>query len=71
MAMTQPADYAPPAETRSGGISIEAKLYAGIALFLALVVTATVIWGPVGLAMSALACVPFCYAGILLITVGK
>ena len=54
-----------------GGISIEAKLFAGIALFLALVVTATVIWGPVGLAMSALACVPFCYAGILLITVGK
>ena len=42
MAMTQTADYATPAETRSGGISIEAKLYAGIALFLALVVTAII-----------------------------
>lgn len=72
MTMTNAADTALPAsKPRSGGISIEARLYAGVAVFLALVIAATVIWGPVGLAMSALACVPVCYAAILLITIGK
>ncbi|MBY6004327.1 hypothetical protein KUV62_10430 [Salipiger bermudensis] len=72
MTMTNAADTALTAsQTRSGGISIEAKLFAGVAVFLALVITATVIWGAAGLAMSALACVPVCYAAILLITVGK
>lgn len=72
MTMATAADTALTAsETRREGPSLEAKLYAGIALFLALVIAATVTWGAVGLAMSALACVPVCYGAILLITIGK
>ncbi|MFC4732890.1 hypothetical protein [Salipiger abyssi] len=59
-----------PAE-RSKSVSVEAKIFAGLAVFLAVVIAATVTWGAVGLAMSALACVPVCYAAILLITIGK
>ncbi|MCR8550715.1 hypothetical protein M4578_23060 [Salipiger sp. P9] len=59
------------ATERSGGMSIEAKIFAGLAVFLAVVIAATVTWGPVGLAMCALACVPVCYAAIILITIGK
>ena len=72
MTMTNAADTTLTApEARSAGLSLEAKLYAGVAVFLALVVAATVTWGAAGLAMSALACVPVCYAAILLITIGK
>ena len=72
MTMATAADTALTAsETRRAGLSLEAKLYAGIVLFLALVIAATVTWGAVGLAMSALACVPVCYGAILLITIGK
>ena len=49
----------------------EARLFAGVALFLVLVGAATLIWGLPGLAMSALVCVPACFAVILWITVGK
>ncbi|EEX14354.1 hypothetical protein CSE45_0655 [Citreicella sp. SE45] len=62
------ADLAP---ATARGLSVEARIWIGLAVFIAVVAAATVTWGAVGLAMCALACVPVCYAMILLITVGK
>ncbi|MDO6586107.1 hypothetical protein Q4543_11285 [Salipiger sp. 1_MG-2023] len=60
-----------PTVTAKAGLSLETGLYLFVAVFLAVVIAATVTFGAVGLAMCALACVPVCYAMILLITVGK
>ncbi|MBU2960193.1 hypothetical protein KO516_04965 [Citreicella sp. C3M06] len=60
-----------PTVTAKSGLSLETGLYLFVAVFLAVVIAATVTFGAVGLAMSALSCVPVCYAMILLITVGK
>ncbi|ANT62058.1 hypothetical protein AYJ57_16600 [Salipiger sp. CCB-MM3] len=61
------ADHAPATRESRG----EAVLFLVAALLLVIGAINTVAFGPVGLAMTALALVPVCYFMILWITVGK
>ncbi|MFZ7089483.1 hypothetical protein [Primorskyibacter sp. 2E233] len=54
-----------------GILSGDRGVYLAVALFVALVALMTFTFGLPGLAMSALATVPFIYATLILITVGK
>ncbi|WGW03341.1 hypothetical protein [Tropicibacter oceani] len=61
-----------PGKAKSKGVlSGDKGVLIVVALFVALVAVLTATFGLPGLAMSALATVPFIYATLILITVGK